>query len=306
MRRLRRGDRIGILFNAECRIAVSCVVAFLCASALIAALGASDAHAEAEAEASPWHDVSHSRIRLLSATGLYYQGKPVLAAAIEIVLDEGWKTYWRSPGEGLPPSLDWNASINLAEANVLWPAPSRIPGAEGISSAGYERQVVLPVLVVAKDSGRQINLNLTISYSICSDICIPVEAVLRLEIPSAPREMHRDRIRAALDKVPRVQEQGVYCPHSFIAAVRRLVNGRPAMVIKTAFEDSATGLELFIEAPEGTALPSPALQPPSSRGRSHYVMFFDTQAAVDALPGKTLILTTVSDQGSCESTWRVK
>ena len=54
---------------------------------------------------------------------------------------------------------------------------------------------------------------------------------------------------------------------------------------------------------EGAA---PVLQPPSTRGRSHYVMFFDTQAAVDALLGKTLILTTVSGQGSCESTWLVK
>jgi len=35
-------------------------------------------------------------------------------------------------------------------------------------------------------------------------------------------------------------------------------------------------------------------------------MFFDTQMAVDALLDKTLILTTVSKQGSCENTWRVK
>lgn len=272
----------------------------------MAGAGPGESRAQTETEASPWHEAPHSRIRLLSATSLHYQGKPVLAAAIEIVLDAGWKTYWRSPGEGLPPSLDWNASSNLAEAIVFWPAPSRIRGAEGTSSAGYERQVVLPVLVAAKDTGLPINLNLAISYGICSDICIPVEAVLQLEIPSAPHETHRDRIRAALDRVPRAQEQGVYCPHSFIAAGRHSVNGRPALVIKTAFEENATGLELFVEGPEGQALPSPSRQPPSSRGRSHYVMFFDMQATVDALLGKTLILTAVSDQGSCESTWRVK
>ena len=272
----------------------------------MAGAGAGASRAQAEANASPWHEAPHSRIRLLSATGLYYQGKPVLTAAIEIVLDEGWKTYWRATGDGLPPSLDWKASANLAEANVLWPAPSRIRVAEGMSSAGYERQVVLPVLVAAKDPGQPIGLHLAISYSICAEICIPLEAVLQLDIPPAPHETHRDRIRAALDRVPKPQEQGVYCPHNFIAAVRRSVNGRPALVIKTAFEDNATGLELFIEAPEGLAMPPPSLQPPSSRGRSHYVMFFDTQAAVDALPGKDLILTTVSNQGSCESTWRVK
>ena len=230
----------------------------------------------------------------------------MLAAAIEIVLHEGWKTYWRSPADGMPPSLDWTASGNLAEANVLWPAPSRIRPGDGTSWAGYDRQIVLPVLVTPKDPNLPISLNLAISLGICADICIPVEAVLQLDIPIEPQETQRDRIRAALDRVPKAQEQGVYCPHSFIAAGRRAVNGRPALVIKTAFEETATGLELFIEAPEGLALPSPSLQPPSSRGRSHYVLFFETQAAVDALLGKTLTLTTVSNQGSCESTWRVK
>ena len=305
MGRLGTANRIDIVFNAPRGAAVSRIVAVMCAC-VMAGASAGDSRAQTETEASPWHEAPHSRIRLLSASGLYYQGKPVLAAAIEIALDEGWKTYWRSPGDGLPPSLDWKASANLAEANVLWPAPSRIREPEGTSSAGYEWQILLPVLVTAKDPSLPVNLNLSISYGICADICIPLEAVLQLDITPAPHETHRDRIRAALDLVPKPQEQGVYCPHSFIAARRHSVNGRPALVIKTAFEENATGLELFVEAPEGLSLPSPSLQPPSSRGRSHYVMFFDTQAAVDALLGKEIILTTASNQGSCESTWRVK
>ena len=293
------------MFNVPRSVAVSRILAFLCAC-LIATAGPGASRAQTETNASPWHEAPHSRIRLLSASGLYYQGKPILAAAIEIVLDEGWKTYWRFTGDGLPPSLDWSASANLAEATLLWPAPTRIWGSEGISWAGYERQVVLPVLVTARDPGLPVKLKLAISYGVCSEICIPVEAVLELEIPAAPHETHRDRIRTALERVPRGQEQGVYCPHSFIAAKRHSVNGRPALVIKTAFEENATGLELFVEGPDGQALPSPSLQPPASRGRSHYVIFFDTQASVDALLSKTLILTTVSNQGSCESTWRVK
>ena len=305
MGRLSRGDLIDTVFNAPRSAAVSRIVAFLCAC-FMAGAGSGQSRAQSETDASPWHEAPHSRIRLLSGSSLYYQGKPVLAAAIEIVLDEGWKTYWHSPGEGLPPSLDWQASHNLAKANVLWPAPSRIYGPEGTSSAGYARQILLPILVKAKDPSLAVNLNLSINYSICANICIPLDAVLQVEIPPAPHETHRDRIRSALDQVPKPQEQGVYCPHSFIAARRHSVNGRPALVIKTAFEENTTGLELFVEAPEGLFLPAPVLQPPSTRGRSHYVMFFDTQAAVDALLGKTLILTTVSGQGSCESTWLVK
>lgn len=294
-----------IVLNAQGSAAVSRLFAILCACC-IAAAGTGESGAQTVPETSPWHEAPHSRIRLLSATGLYYQGKPVLMAAIEILLDAGWKTYWRSPGEGLPPSLDWSASVNLAEAKVLWPAPSRLTETGGVTLAGYEREVVVPVLVTAKDKDQPIVLNLTMNYGICSDICIPVETVLKLEMPLAPSDAHRDRIRAALDRVPKPQEQGVYCPHSFVAAVRRTVNGRPALVIKTGFDEKATGLELFAEAPDGRALPEPSLQPASSRGRSHYVLFFDSEAGVDALLGKTLTFTMVSDQGSCESTWPVK
>jgi DsbC/DsbD-like thiol-disulfide interchange protein len=292
-----------MVLNAPASAWVSRFAALLCAGC-IAAAGTS--RAEPESEASPWQQGAHSRLRLLSANGLYYEGKPVETAAIEILLDEGWATYWRSPGEGMPPSLDWTASGNLGAAKLLWPAPGRLKAAEGASSAGYQREVVLPVLLAASDTSRPITLHLAISYAVCGDICIPVDAVLQLDVPPTPRAAHRDRIRGALDRVPRTQDQGIYCPHSFITAVWRAVNGRPALVIKTAFEERATGLELFIEGPAGQALPPATVQPASSRGRSHYVMFFETEAAGEALIGKMLTLTTVSDQGSCESTWRVK
>jgi DsbC/DsbD-like thiol-disulfide interchange protein len=305
MGRLSRADRIDILFNAQASARVSRIFALSCVCFIVAA-GVRETRAQADPGASAWRDGPHSRIRLLSATGPYYEGKPEPIAAIEIVLDDGWMTYWRSPAEGLPPTLDWAGSANLVEARILWPAPSRIHGAEGTMSAGYEHHVVFPVVLSAADKGQPMTLHLAIGYNVCGDICIPVEAVLSLDVPQGANEAQRDVIRAALDRVPRKQEPGVYCPHSFIAAARRAVNGRPSLVLKTAFEEKATGLDLFIEGPEGHALPLPSLQPASTRGRSHYVLFFDTEAAVDALLGKVLTLTIVSDQGSCESTLRVK
>ena len=72
-------------------------------------------------EASPWSSVDGAAIRLLP-------GKAPAAgpAGIEIKLAEGWKTYWRSPGDaGIPPTFDWSKSQNLGSIAVLWPAPSR-------------------------------------------------------------------------------------------------------------------------------------------------------------------------------------
>ena len=38
-----------------------------------------------------------------------------LSAALEIELSEGWKTYWKSPGEvGYPPGIDWSGAQNVA------------------------------------------------------------------------------------------------------------------------------------------------------------------------------------------------
>ena len=37
-----------------------------------------------------------------------------LLAGVQIRLEPGWKTYWRTPGDsGVPPSFDWSGSKNL-------------------------------------------------------------------------------------------------------------------------------------------------------------------------------------------------
>ena len=54
-------------------------------------------------------------------------------AGVEITLAEGWKTYWRTPGDaGVPPLFDWTGSTNVAAIKVRYPAPiataqSRLP-----------------------------------------------------------------------------------------------------------------------------------------------------------------------------------
>ena len=41
---------------------------------------------------------------------------------ILIELDDGWKTYWRMPGEaGIPPDFTWKTSVP-ADIAVLFPA----------------------------------------------------------------------------------------------------------------------------------------------------------------------------------------
>jgi DsbC/DsbD-like thiol-disulfide interchange protein len=258
-------------------------------------------------QASPWQASTHSRIRLIAAGGIPYQGRLVMAAALEIVLDDGWKTYWRTPGDGLAPSFEWNGSRNLKNAAMLWPAPRRLVNPGGSLAYGYERRLVLPIVITPLDAGAPVLFRLRAAYGVCADICISAEADLELEIPSSVGggAFGKD-IAAALERVPKQQARGVYCPHRVITAKRRTVNGRPALLVKTAFDERAAGLDLLAEGPDGFELPVPERQPRSSRGRAHYILDFETAEAVEGLKQQTLILTTVADQGSCEIDWHVE
>jgi DsbC/DsbD-like thiol-disulfide interchange protein len=230
-----------------------------------------------------------------------------MAAALEIALDDGWKTYWRTPGDGLAPSFEWNGSQNLKDAAMLWPVPKRFSNPGGSLAYGYERRLVLPIVIAPLDAGAPVLFRLRAAYGVCADICIPAEAELELEIPpSVGGGAFGKDIAAALDSVPKRQARGVYCPHRVITAKRRTVNGRPALLVKTAFDERAAGLDLFAEAPDGAPLPVPDRQPRSSRGRAHYLLDFETAEAAEAIKQQTLILTTVADQGSCEIDWRVE
>lgn len=118
---------------------------------------------------------SHSEVRLLE--GEFRDG--MWSAGIEIELAEGWKTYWRMPGEsGVPPEFDWSGSSNLAEVELRWPAPRRYHDEAG-ETIGYAGRVVFPLRVRPVDGARPVELALDLEYAVCKDICVPARAEVR-------------------------------------------------------------------------------------------------------------------------------
>jgi DsbC/DsbD-like thiol-disulfide interchange protein len=124
-------------------------------------------------------------------------------AGLTLALAPGWKTYWRAPGEaGIPPTLDFSASQNLAEVAVEWPAPRRFDSF-GLATLGYEGEVTLPLRLTAIDPAAPVALRLTLDYGVCADICVPERAELALDIaPDAPPEGGA-AIAAARARAPR-------------------------------------------------------------------------------------------------------
>src|SRR3954462_7926745 len=97
----------------------------------------------------PWVKDGHSAVRLLAGS----RSGAVLLGGIAFQLQPGWHTYWRNPGDsGVPPRFDFTKSDNVDAVTILWPAPARFSDGAGGNSLGYQKQVVLPLRIVAKNA----------------------------------------------------------------------------------------------------------------------------------------------------------
>ncbi|HEY8565528.1 MAG TPA: protein-disulfide reductase DsbD domain-containing protein [Beijerinckiaceae bacterium] len=198
------------------------------------------AWASASPSASPWAEGQRSRVRLLD-------GGPegaVRLAGLEIALSEGFKTYWRHPGDsGIPPTLDWSGSVNLAAAEVLWPAPMRFEDGGG-TSFGYAGGVILPVRATPLEPDRPVALRLNLAYGVCKDICIPARADLALAL-AGTTTAEAGRIGDALRRVPRKAALGASEPLAVLAVAP--VAGQAALTVEAR---APAGAQLFVEGPE--------------------------------------------------------
>src|SRR3954469_23545629 len=104
-------------------------------------------------DASPWLKDGHSAVRLLAGS----RSGAVLLGGIAFQLQPGWHTYWRNPGDsGVPPRFDFTKSDNVDAVTILWPAPTKFPDGAGGHSLGYQKQVVLPLRIVAKNPDKPV------------------------------------------------------------------------------------------------------------------------------------------------------
>jgi suppressor for copper-sensitivity B len=137
------------------------------------------------AAAGPWAKGGPVEARLVSAleaTG----DRDALPLALEVRLERGWKTYWRSPGDaGLPPRIEWDGSANLKEASFGYPVPHRTTTL-GIEAIGYDGSVTFPVRAVPAEPGKPLTLKAGVDLLVCSEICVPQRVDVTLALPAGP------------------------------------------------------------------------------------------------------------------------
>ena len=257
------------------------------------------------ASASEWVEASFSAVRLVTQGEMAEGGAKGPWAGIVIRMHEGWKTYWRNPGDaGIPPYLDWDGSINLASAQVEWPAPQRFH--DGFAwSIGYEDEVVVPIKLTAEDPERPIVLSLRFNYAVCAEICVPEQAdlsgfVRKGESNAAAFEM----ISGALKKVPDVLAKDA---PSHIASLERMndAEGRFVEVVLNAFEGAGEA-DLFAETADGVGLPVPTrMEVKEAGGKPSFKVYLDGVPESEKNGPLSLRLTLVWPDGALQQDWRL-
>jgi DsbC/DsbD-like thiol-disulfide interchange protein len=258
-------------------------------------LGAPTVHA-APGAASEWVEGHSSRARILNGGGNL--------AGVELQLPEGWKTYWRYPGEagGVAPSFDWSKSTNLESAQVLYPAPKRFTDKSG-DTIGYKGNVLFPVRLKPKDASKPIDVNLVFDYGVCKDICIPAQAELTLNVVPDAGGATSDVFADAIARVPAPPERLRGTDPVLKHTVVELSGAKPRILLETQFPGGSDHADAFVEAPDGLYVPLPKKVADDGKGALTFEIDLSKDADVAALKGKQLTATIVSDKGQSEATF---
>jgi DsbC/DsbD-like thiol-disulfide interchange protein len=212
-------------------------------------------------------------------------------AGVQIDLAEGWKTYWRMPGEaGIAPDFDWSESRNVADVELRWPAPGRYQDASG-ETIGYAHRVVFPVSVRPRDPSQPVELALQLSYAVCKDICIPARSQLSqvLTQDSTMSSVGAAVIRQFEARVPQPEVPGVTLQRARIDDTGTAP--RLTVELSGAAVDPSTDIfvENFADAYFRAALPDEG-----SGDATVFHLPIDGLADPDLLRGRTLRLTVVT------------
>ncbi len=251
------------------------------------------------AKATPWISVDMAQIRLLSA-GPAVAGRSILDFGFQIRLESGWKTYWRTPGAaGIPLRVSWAGSRNLTRAELGWPAPKRFSQA-GIASFGYAGEVVLPIRVELQRPGAGLGLRAQVSYAVCREICVPLEATLVLDLPA---RAGGDRVAGASGVHRRLIERfQARLPGDTGLAIEgaELQAGKPpVLAVSVRSQGALKKPDLFVEGAPAYAFGPPALE---RLGPNRGILRLTVEPDLGALPfaGGRLTLTLVDGPRALE------
>jgi len=177
-------------------------------------------------------------------------------AALHLALADGWKTYWRAPGEaGIPPHFDWTGSQNIAGVAFHWPAPT-VFDLNGFQTFGFSHDLVLPIEFTPVDPAQPIHVRARIDLGVCEEICVPVTIAFDETLPAGG--LQDARIATALAAMPKPASgaglSAVRCELEPIRDGLRLtarLSMPPLGADEVAIVEAGTG-DIWVSSPETT------------------------------------------------------
>ncbi|EGA72119.1 membrane protein suppressor for copper-sensitivity ScsB [Vibrio sinaloensis DSM 21326] len=184
---------------------------------------------------NPQHPPVKTRFVL---TGQTDPQRKLVEGFLEVDLSGDWKTYWRSPGEGgVAPSIDWQQSENLVQADWHWPYPQQFE-LLGIHTLGYKGDTLIPITLQVEDWSQPVNIDATLTLSSCTTICVLTDYPIQFTFTPSQLE---------------VSESAVY---QHAKAISLVPKESPLIVLTQAIWDQENKLlELTLENVQGWSKP---------------------------------------------------
>ena len=251
-----------------------------------------------QAKTGPWADAEHSSVRLVSAVNAVGD-RDELQLGLEFQMQPGWKIYWRSPGDaGFPPKPDWSKSSNVADVEMDWPAPTRFQ-IFGLQTYGYADEVIFPLTVRTETPGEPVTLAAQVDYLVCSDICIPGQADIAIDLPegAATPSQKTHAIGRFTSQVPVPPEA------AGLSVTAAAVDGtKDDLVIQVALAgtEPMQAPDLYVEGAEGLFFGKPEVTL-SDDGMTAVLSARGGGAQLAALDGAPLTLTVVDGARAIEA-----
>lgn len=204
---------------------------------------------------SAWHETTGGKLRLMTQSAADARG--VLRGVLEIRLDEGWKTYWKEPGEtGVAPQVSLGDAKAGGTVDLHFPAPERFD--DGVSQwAGYQGHVRLPVEFSGLDDLSS-SLTLDVFLGVCETICVPVQASLEVKPSEDSGPIGEAQVDAAFAALPGEARAGFEVAHA--------TTSDTVLTIGVEMPDGGSMPEIFLAGRDGLMLSVPEFEASDTGG----------------------------------------
>jgi len=236
---------------------------------------------------SGWAVTDIANFRLISGVSNIGPSNKV-PLGLEFELKDGWKIYWRNPGDaGYPPEINFENSENLSEIKWFWPAPKRFIF-EGMQNFGYEKKVVFPITVTLKTAKEPLVLQANITALACKDICVPLDGSLNLTIPVG-NPVKTDHAASIYSFKKRVPTKTTW-PGFKILSIRA---DKSSIMVKVKSEQPLIKPDIFIESGNAFRFGKPEIAMSADRLNASFILSNDIP--IDTSLAEIPITITVVD-----------